>query len=50
MILREIFCAGRFIISHNDVENIQKAAERLAELVPEAWIANRLWADARART
>ncbi len=33
------FCAGdKFIICLNDVENIQKTADRLAELVPEARI------------
>ena len=38
-ILREILRGGRVYYLYNDVENIQKAAERLAELVPEARIA-----------
>ncbi|MDF7729561.1 hypothetical protein PUR50_33350, partial [Enterobacter hormaechei subsp. steigerwaltii] len=38
-ILREILRGGQAYYLYNDVENIQKAAERLAELVPEARIA-----------
>ncbi|ECN3840611.1 transcription-repair coupling factor, partial [Salmonella enterica subsp. enterica serovar Newport] len=38
-ILREILRGGQVYYLYNDVENIQKAAERLAELVPEARIA-----------
>nr|WP_286203995.1 helicase-related protein [Escherichia coli] len=37
--LREILRGGQVYYLYNDVENIQKAAERLAELVPEARIA-----------
>lgn len=37
-ILREILRGGQVYYLYNDVENIQKAAERLAELVPEARI------------
>ncbi|EDR6894624.1 transcription-repair coupling factor, partial [Salmonella enterica subsp. enterica] len=38
-ILREILRGGQVYYLYNDVENIQKAADRLAELVPEARIA-----------
>ncbi|ECI3120088.1 transcription-repair coupling factor, partial [Salmonella enterica subsp. enterica serovar Newport] len=38
-ILREILRGGQVYYLYNDVENIQKAAVRLAELVPEARIA-----------
>ncbi|KMV33969.1 MULTISPECIES: transcription-repair coupling factor [Franconibacter] len=38
-ILREILRGGQVYYLYNDVENIQKAAERLANLVPEARIA-----------
>ncbi|MDU6925620.1 transcription-repair coupling factor [Franconibacter helveticus] len=38
-ILREILRGGQVYYLYNDVENIQKAAERLATLVPEARIA-----------
>lgn len=38
-ILREILRGGQVYYLYNDVENIQKAAERLAELVQEARIA-----------
>lgn len=38
-VLREILRGGQVYYLYNDVENIQKAAERLAELVPEARIA-----------
>ncbi|MGS9097318.1 hypothetical protein ACQWHW_24725, partial [Salmonella enterica subsp. enterica serovar Infantis] len=38
-ILREILRVGQVYYLYNDVENIQKAADRLAELVPEARIA-----------
>lgn len=38
-ILREVLRGGRVYYLYNDVENIQKAADRLAELVPEARIA-----------
>lgn len=38
-ILRETLRGGQVYYLYNDVENIQKAAERLAELVPEARIA-----------
>ncbi len=38
-ILREVLRGGQVYYLYNDVENIQKAAERLAELVPEARIA-----------
>jgi len=38
-ILREILRGGQVYYLYNDVENIQKAAQRLAELVPEARIA-----------
>ncbi|EHA9194731.1 transcription-repair coupling factor, partial [Salmonella enterica subsp. enterica serovar Volkmarsdorf] len=38
-ILREILRGGQVYYLYNDVENIQKTAERLAELVPEARIA-----------
>ncbi|MBV7403475.1 transcription-repair coupling factor [Enterobacter sp. ENT03] len=37
--LREILRGGQVYYLYNDVENIQKAAQRLAELVPEARIA-----------
>ena len=37
-ILREVLRGGQVYYLYNDVENIQKAAERLAELVPEARI------------
>ncbi|VTN08144.1 Transcription-repair-coupling factor [Raoultella terrigena] len=37
--LREILRGGQVYYLYNDVENIQKAADRLAELVPEARIA-----------
>lgn len=48
-ILREILRGGQVYYLYNDVENIQKAAERLAELVPSA-DRHRSRADARART
>jgi len=38
-ILREVLRGGQVYYLYNDVENIEKAAERLAELVPEARIA-----------
>lgn len=38
-ILREILRGGQVYYLYNDVENIEKAAQRLAELVPEARIA-----------
>lgn len=38
-ILREVLRGGQVYYLYNDVENIQKAAERLAQLVPEARIA-----------
>jgi len=38
-ILREVLRGGQVYYLFNDVENIEKAAERLAELVPEARIA-----------
>ncbi|EPP6741768.1 transcription-repair coupling factor, partial [Cronobacter dublinensis] len=38
-ILREVLRGGQVYYLYNDVENIQKAAQRLAELVPEARIA-----------
>lgn len=38
-ILRETLRGGQVYYLYNDVENIQKAAQRLAELVPEARIA-----------
>ncbi|MCT4717377.1 transcription-repair coupling factor [Enterobacteriaceae bacterium H18W14] len=38
-ILREVLRGGQVYYLYNDVENIQKAAERLATLVPEARIA-----------
>ncbi len=38
-ILREVLRGGQVYYLYNDVENIDKAAERLAELVPEARIA-----------
>ena len=38
-ILREVLRGGQVYYLYNDVENIQKAAARLAELVPEARIA-----------
>ncbi|KAG6336727.1 hypothetical protein ID866_2381 [Astraeus odoratus] len=38
-ILREVLRGGQVYYLYNDVENIQKAADRLAELVPEARIA-----------
>jgi len=38
-ILREILRGGQVYYLYNDVENIQKAADRLATLVPEARIA-----------
>ncbi len=38
-ILREVLRGGQVYYLYNDVENIQKAAERLANLVPEARIA-----------
>ncbi len=38
-ILRETLRGGRVYYLFNDVENIQKAADKLAELVPEARIA-----------
>ncbi|KNC09061.1 transcription-repair coupling factor [Klebsiella sp. RIT-PI-d] len=38
-ILREVLRGGQVYYLFNDVENIQKAAERLAELVPEARVA-----------
>ena len=38
-ILRETLRGGQVYYLYNDVENIQKAADRLAELVPEARIA-----------
>lgn len=38
-ILREVLRGGQVYYLYNDVENIQKAAERLSELVPEARIA-----------
>lgn len=37
-ILREVLRGGQVYYLYNDVENIQKAADRLAELVPEARI------------
>lgn len=37
-ILREVLRGGQVYYLYNDVENIQKAAEKLAELVPEARI------------
>ena len=37
--LREILRGGQVYYLYNDVENIQKAAQRLADLVPEARIA-----------
>ncbi|PKH26335.1 transcription-repair coupling factor [Enterobacterales bacterium CwR94] len=37
--LREILRGGQVYYLYNDVENIEKAAQRLAELVPEARIA-----------
>ena len=38
-ILREILRGGQVYYLYNDVENIEKASQRLAELVPEARIA-----------
>ncbi len=38
-ILREVLRGGQVYYLYNDVENIQKAAERLAALVPEARVA-----------
>jgi len=38
-ILREVLRGGQVYYLYNDVENIEKAAQRLAELVPEARIA-----------
>ena len=38
-ILREVLRGGQVYYLFNDVENIQKAADRLAELVPEARVA-----------
>ena len=38
-ILREVLRGGQVYYLFNDVENIQKAADKLAELVPEACIA-----------
>ncbi|WP_173023997.1 transcription-repair coupling factor [Dickeya poaceiphila] len=38
-ILREILRGGQVYYLYNDVENIEKAAQRLSELVPEARIA-----------
>jgi transcription-repair coupling factor (superfamily II helicase) len=38
-ILREVTRGGQVYYLYNDVENIEKAAQRLAELVPEARIA-----------
>ncbi len=38
-ILREILRGGQVYYLYNDVENIDKAAQRLAELVPEARVA-----------
>ena len=38
-ILREVLRGGQVYYLYNDVENIQKAADRLAKLVPEARIA-----------
>lgn len=38
-ILREVLRGGQVYYLYNDVENIEKAAEKLAELVPEARIA-----------
>ncbi|WP_348265642.1 hypothetical protein, partial [Salmonella enterica] len=38
-ILREILPGGQVYYLYNEGENIQKAAERLAEVVPEAGIA-----------
>ncbi|EOC1427040.1 transcription-repair coupling factor [Cronobacter dublinensis] len=38
-ILREVLRGGQVYYLYNDVENIQKAAQRLADLVPEARIA-----------
>ncbi len=38
-ILREVLRGGQVYYLYNDVENIQKAADKLAELVPEARIA-----------
>ncbi|WP_447885423.1 transcription-repair coupling factor [Serratia fonticola] len=38
-ILREVLRGGQVYYLYNDVDNIDKAAERLAELVPEARIA-----------
>jgi transcription-repair coupling factor (superfamily II helicase) len=38
-ILREVLRGGQVYYLYNDVENIQKAAQRLEELVPEARIA-----------
>ncbi|MBK4328747.1 hypothetical protein JJQ39_25420, partial [Enterobacter hormaechei] len=38
-ILRETLRGGQVYYLFNDVENIQKAADKLAELVPEARIA-----------
>ncbi|MCB8642722.1 hypothetical protein LJE08_14285, partial [Holdemanella sp. DFI.5.55] len=34
-ILREVLRGGQVYYLYNDVENIQKAADKLAELVPE---------------
>ncbi len=49
-ILREILRGGQVYYLYNDVENIQKAAERLAELVARSADRHRSRADARART
>ncbi|MBP2170977.1 transcription-repair coupling factor (superfamily II helicase) [Erwinia toletana] len=38
-ILREVLRGGQVYYLYNDVENIEKAAQRLAELVPEARVA-----------
>ena len=38
-ILREVLRGGQVYYLYNDVENIQKAADKLAELVPEARVA-----------
>ena len=38
-ILREVLRGGQVYYLYNDVENIEKAAQRLAELIPEARVA-----------
>ena len=47
---REIRRGGQIYFVHNTIETIEKTAQAVRKLVPEATVARRPWTDARARS